>query len=133
MKNDIEIQINVLPDLTELAELHALAFNYQESRGEDYWKNVIAHSLCWLTIYREYRLIGFANVAWDGGMNAFLLDVAIHPEFARQGIGSSLVKRALVEAGLRGASWMHVDYQAHLQEFYLKCGFIKTRAGRQRL
>ncbi|GGR11659.1 GNAT family N-acetyltransferase [Deinococcus ruber] len=133
MDNPIEIQVNVLPEFTELANMHALAFDYQNPRAPEFWGAILAHSLCWLTVYREDRLVGFANVAWDGGVNAFLLDVTVHPEFARQGIGSSMVKRALVEAGVRGARWMHVNYQTHLQEFYLSCGFMKTRAGRQRL
>ncbi|MGY2895138.1 GNAT family N-acetyltransferase [Deinococcus sp. UYEF24] len=138
MNTPVGLRVSVTPDPAELAVLHVSAFRYPDGRGPEFWNNVMTHSLCWVTAHCEDqrcedRLIGFTNVAWDGGMNAFLLDIAVHPAFARQGVGSRLVRRALFAARARGASWMHVDYAPHLQGFYLSCGFTKTRAGRQRL
>jgi hypothetical protein len=28
-----------------------------------------------------------------------------------------------------GADWIHVDHEAHLEQFYKKCGFRPTQAG----
>jgi GNAT superfamily N-acetyltransferase len=75
------------------------------------------------------RLVGFVNVAWDGGVHAFLLDTTVHPEFRRQGIGVSLVRCAADEARELGAEWLHVDYEPRYAEFYRRCGFRPTQAG----
>jgi GNAT superfamily N-acetyltransferase len=79
--------------------------------------------------YDGERLVGFVNVAWDGGVHAFLLDTTVHPEFQRQGIATTLVRRAAELARERGAQWLHVDYEPHLEGFYRGCGFRPTLAG----
>jgi hypothetical protein len=33
------------------------------------------------------------------------------------------------EARRRGMHWLHVDYEPHLDLFYLSCGFVPTSAG----
>lgn len=93
----------------------------------------LEHSLCWVSAHAGERLVGFVNVAWDGGAHAFLLDTAVHPEFRRRGIGTSLVRCAADEARELGARWLHVDYEARYAEFYRRCGFESTLAGLIRL
>jgi ribosomal protein S18 acetylase RimI-like enzyme len=75
------------------------------------------------------RLIGFANVATDGGRHAFLLDPTVDPGYQRQGIGTSLVRLAAAEARARGCEWLHVDYEPQLAHFYRAAGFRATSAG----
>ena len=75
------------------------------------------------------QLVGFANVAWDGGEHAFLLDVTVHSNLQRRGIGIDLVHRATEAARRRGMNWLHVDYEPHLKRFYERCGFRPTDAG----
>ncbi|WP_425146888.1 GNAT family N-acetyltransferase [Deinococcus sp.] len=119
-----ELRVSALPDFSALAELHAAAFgDTAAAKPEDAerWQRVLARSLCWVTAHAGTRLIGFVNVAWDGGLHAFLLDTAVHPDFSRRGIGSQLVRRAAREAGARGAGWLHVDFEAHLEGFYRGC------------
>lgn len=86
-----------------------------------------------MTAHYGEQLTGFVNVAWDGGIHAFLLDTAVHPGWARRGVGTTLVVRAAQEAAMRGAGWLHVDYEPHLEGFYRGCGFGETRAGLRRL
>jgi len=93
----------------------------------------LEHSLCWVSAHVGERLVGFVNVAWDGGVHAFLLDTAVHPEFRRRGIGTSLVRCAAEEARELGARWLHVDYEPKYAEFYRRCGFRPTSAGLIRL
>ncbi len=94
---------------------------------------VLHHSLAYVCAYHDDRLIGFANVAWDGGVHAFLLDTTVHPDWRRQGIGRELVRRAAEAARERGMEWLHVDYEPHLDGFYRCCGFEPTLAGLMRL
>ena len=94
---------------------------------------VLAHSLAYVCAYDDETLIGFVNIAWDGGIHAFLLDTTVHPAWQRRGIGREVVRRATQAARDRGMAWLHVDYEPHLEPFYRSCGFTPTRAGLIRL
>jgi hypothetical protein len=41
---------------------------------------VLQHSLAHVFAFDADRLIGFVNVAWDGGLHAFLLDPTVDPQ-----------------------------------------------------
>lgn len=90
---------------------------------------ILSRSLVYLCAYSDERMVGFVNIAWDGGCHAFLLDTTVHPQYQRRGIGRSLVEMAVREATQRGITWLHVDYEPHLREFYQQCGFVSTEAG----
>lgn len=93
------------------------------------WDPVLKHSLVYLCAYSERRLVGFVNVAWDGGIHGFILDTTVHPELRGRGIGRRLVLRAASEARDRKLEWLHVDFEPHLRSFYDGCGFRTTEAG----
>src|SRR4029078_2992036 len=83
---------------------------------------VLSRSLVYVCAYRQDRVIGFGNLAWGGGIYAFLLDTTVHPEFQRRGIGRELVAHATQVARERGIAWLRADYEAHLAAFYRRCG-----------
>ena len=128
----IEIRIDPLPDIDSFAALSSAAWGEPWDDTYDL-ANVLSHSLVHLGAYDAGRLIGYINVAWDGGMHAFMLDPMVHPDHRRRGLGSQLVKRATELARERGATWLHVDYDPHLDGFYKSCGFGPTLAGLIRL
>ena len=90
---------------------------------------VLSQNLWHICALADGVLVGFVNVAWDGGLHAFLLDPTVHSEFQRQGIGTRLVHHAVELVRSKGVEWLHVDYEPHLSEFYAKCGFRTTEAG----
>lgn len=114
----------------ELNRLFAAAW---PDHGWTDYAPVLAHSLVYVCAYQEETLVGFVNVAWDGGIHAFLLDTTVHPGQQRQGVGRRLVELAAAEARRRGMEWLHVDYEPHLEPFYRGCGFTPTLAGLIRL
>ena len=73
--------------------------------------------------------IGFVDLAWDGGVHAFVLDTTVHPNARRRGVGRRLVKLAVEVAGDRGVEWVHADFDPHLRGFYHECGLRRTEAG----
>ena len=95
------------------------------------WDRISAHSLGWVGARdAEGSLIGFVNVAWDGGAHAFLLDTRTRVSHRRRGIGRELVRHAAHHAAMAGCEWLHVDYLPELSTFYLDgCGFRRTEAG----
>jgi len=113
----------------ELNALHAEAFAHPLLEI-DWIGQVKAHSLGWVTARDAGELIGFVNVAWDGGVHAFILDTMVNARRRRQGIGTQLVAVAAAEARAAGCEWLHVDFDDELQPFYLDaCGFKPTAAG----
>lgn len=94
---------------------------------------ILQRSLTYACAYDDTRLIGFVNVAWDGGVHAFLLDTTVHAEWQRRGIGQHLVQHARIAEQEAGIHWLHVDYEPHLDAFYRRCGFEPTLAGVMRL
>jgi GNAT superfamily N-acetyltransferase len=93
------------------------------------FRPVLQHSLTYITARDGERLVGFVNLAWDGGIHAFLLDTTVHPAYQRRGIGQALVQHAIEAAQTAGMRWLHVDYLPHLESFYRHCGFRPTSAG----
>ena len=88
------------------------------------------YSLGWVTAVEGEDLVGFVNVAWDGGVHAFLLDTMVRADRRRTGIGRALVETAVAGAQASGCEWLHVDFDDHLRGFYLdECGFTPTGAG----
>jgi GNAT superfamily N-acetyltransferase len=76
------------------------------------------------------ELIGFVNVAWDGGVHAFLLDTVVAQSARRRGIAAQMVAMAVRETKKGGCEWLHVDFDDHLKHFYFdKCSFKPTKAG----
>jgi GNAT superfamily N-acetyltransferase len=97
--------------------------------GDQDWEPVLRRGLGWVCALDGEQLIGFVNVAWDGGVHAFLLDTTVHPRAQRRGVGTAMVREAAALARERGAEWLHVDYDPHLAGFYQGCGFAPTPAG----
>ena len=111
------------------AELNALRTAAWAQVGDQDWEPILGRSLGWVCALDEGRLVGFVNVAWDGGFHAFLLDTTVHPAYQRQGLGRALVGEAAALARERGAEWLHVDFEDALAAFYRACGFQPTGAG----
>ncbi|HST63172.1 MAG TPA: GNAT family N-acetyltransferase [Longimicrobium sp.] len=124
--------ILVCPLLTD-AQLNALfAASWPEHEPRAFGP-VLERSLVYCAAFEGERIVGFVNVAWDGGAHAFLLDPTVHPEVRHRGLGSALVRAATNAAAERGAEWLHVDFEPHLQGFYRALSFRHTEAGLLRL
>lgn len=113
--------------------MHADAFDHT-AVNHDWKAQVHHHSLGWICGRTDGDLVGFANVAWDGGVHAFLLDVMVLREFQGAGVGRNLVSLATAQARVAGCEWLHVDFVENLSRFYIDaCGFKPATAGLIRL
>ena len=91
--------------------------------GKPGYDDVLARSFSWISAHDEVRLVGFVNIAWDGGVHFFMLDITVHPDYQRRGIGASLVRKA-IDACRGHGEWLHVDSDEELLErLYLPAGF----------
>lgn len=121
---------NERPDQRAMQDLMTSAW---ASPSQTQWGPILERSLCWVCAYHDEHLVGFVNVAWDGGIHASIFDTSVHAEYQHQGIGTALLHRAIFEATSRGAEWLHVDFEPHLEGFYARAGFRSTAAGLLRL
>ncbi|MFI5710096.1 GNAT family N-acetyltransferase [Kribbella sp. NPDC051620] len=129
----IDYQVRFAVDDTALSTLHALAFE-SPVEVQPWAARLDRHALTWVGAFSNDQLVGFVQVCWDGGAHAFVLDTAVHPSYGRQGIGKELVRLAAEESKAAGCEWLHVDYEPHLVDFYVKaCGFSPTEAALLRL
>src|SRR5215207_6040332 len=128
----IEITYQLSPTVTN-ADMNTLFAAAWADHQESDFTPVLSRSLVYICAYSGHELVGFVNVAWDGGVHAFLLDTTVHPAYQRRGIGVRLVQEAAATAQARGIHWLHVDYEPHLDIFYRQCGFQPTLAGLMRL
>jgi GNAT superfamily N-acetyltransferase len=117
----------------EVNELHAECFEHRLF-DDDWWKQVNTFSLGWVCMRVSGKLAGFVNVAWDGGVHAFLLDTMVTAPWRRRGHATRLVQEAVMHAKSSGCEWLHVDFDQELRDFYLDaCKFVPTDAGLIRL
>ena len=122
----MRIAIDPFPAAAELDALMAEAWAGGSAGG---WAKVLERSLVHVCSYDGDRLVGFVNVAWDGGAHAFLLDTTVAPAFQRAGLGQRIVGAAADAARSRGARWLHVNHEERLTAFYAAFGFRPTAAG----
>lgn len=113
------------------AELVELILSHGGRPSPGWWDAIRPHSLGWVGARSASGLlVGFVNVAWDGGDHAFLLDTKARGTHQHQGIGTELVRHAVAQAREAGCEWLHVDFQPELSPFYLgACGFRPADAG----
>jgi GNAT superfamily N-acetyltransferase len=113
----------------DLTTLHAEGFTHAVL-AVDWRARVEAHSLGWVCAFEADRLVGFVNVAWDGGGHAFVVDTVVEQGHRHQGIGRGLLTMAEGESRAAGCEWLHVDFEDELGDFYFDaCGFTPTAAG----
>ena len=122
----LDFRFDTRPTATELLTLGARWTDAEIAKVHD-------HSLTHACAYRGGVLVGYVNVAWDGGVHAFLLDPTVHPDYRHRGIGTELVRAMVIHLRDRGLDWLHVDYRPELEGFYRDCGFRPTTAGLIRL
>jgi GNAT superfamily N-acetyltransferase len=96
----------------------------------DWLSQVERHSLGWVCAFDGDPLVGFVNVAWDGGVHAFVIDTLVAGSHRHNGIGRRLLEVAERDSRAAGCEWLHVDFEEELRDFYLgACGFSPTPAG----
>lgn len=122
---EIELRLSPRVSSRKLNALFATAWPGHEARD---FRSVLRRSLTYVCAYAGGALVGFVNVAWDGGLHAFILDTTVRASHQHRGIGMALVAEAANAAKARGVEWLHVDFEEELLPFYQRCGFRPTEA-----
>ncbi len=70
VKDEIVYRVSPAVGDDELNELFADAWGDDEPTD---FRPILERSLAFVCAYQAARLVGFVNIAWDGGVHAFLL------------------------------------------------------------
>jgi N-acetylglutamate synthase-like GNAT family acetyltransferase len=101
---------------------------YQASKYNDWWSEVnvkamINHRYIVLTAWDGDRLVGTVNVISDGVNLALLDDLVVHPDYRRQGIGSTLIRSVLDRLNQLNLDFIQLIPIPGKEPFFEKCGF----------
>jgi len=111
----------------EIADLReAVGWN----RMEEAFTNKNLNNLFELGCYEGGKLIGYLNVVSNKVTDAYIQDVMVAPEYQRRGIGTELMKRALLRIKEMDIYMVSVIYgEETLRPFYEKFGFCTMLCG----
>lgn len=117
---------------TELHALHAASFGtrlYDETEW-DWVAQVAQYSLGWVVARDGDRLVGFANVRWDGLVHAYVEDVMVDESVRGGGVGVLLLGAVRDGSSTVGCEFLHVTFDPELEPFYIDAvGFTPVRGG----
>ncbi|MEU7577104.1 GNAT family N-acetyltransferase [Streptomyces sp. NPDC041068] len=109
-----------LPEAAEVAELFRAAELNGPLDDPDRMRRMLETSQCILTARVAGQLVGLIRVLTDLSFNAFVADLAVHPDRQRRGIGTELLRRATQPHP--GVKFV-VHPGNHSGDFYRKQGF----------
>lgn len=91
----------------------------------------LPNSLFATTIRDGERLVAMGRVIGDGGCNLEIVDVAVHPDYQRRGLGSRVMAALMDWIGKNAPRTAYVSLIAddHSPALYSKFGFEPTTPG----
>jgi GNAT superfamily N-acetyltransferase len=88
----------------------------EQHRWDGYWATLGGFD-------EQGRLMAWCALLSDGHQHGILLDVMVHPQRQKQGIGRALVAEAIGYFRAQGIGLIHVDFLPEQALFYERCGF----------
>ena len=88
----------------------------------------LPNSLFATTIRDEGKLIAMGRVVGDGGCNFAIVDIAVHPGYQRQGLGSLVMEGIMsyIEEYAPDSAYVDLIADDHSPALYSKFGFKPT-------
>jgi len=120
------IKQNSVVNSDEINSLMSLCWNDHENVN---YQSILDKSLAYITVREDSKLIGFYNLAWDGGRHATVFDLNVHPDYRHQGIALKMLELAPIIAKKNNIKFLHVDFDLKLEKLYKKAGFEIISAG----
>ena len=101
---------------------------YQASNYNNWWteRNVramLVHCYTIVTAWAGDQLVGAVSVVSDGVNYAHIDDLVVHPSFRRRGIGSTLVRRVLVQIKALNLDFVQLIPIPGREPFFERLGF----------
>ncbi|MEA1965230.1 MAG: ribosomal protein S18-alanine N-acetyltransferase [Candidatus Aerophobetes bacterium] len=128
MKGKIKIRQMKKKDLTEISQIEKLSFlNPWSFHAFSTELNKIGFAFYYVIEYEE-KIIGYAGY-WKIAKEAHIVNLAIHPDFRKRGMGTKLLKYTLQDAQVRGLTEVTLEARSSntaAHHLYEKFGFKKA-------
>lgn len=95
----------------------------------NHFRESLPSSYCYFSIKEKGKFIGFSRVISDEGLYAFIVDVMIHPDFQKKGIGIQPITYTVKELEKDNIRLIQLIFSPELEAFYQHCGFSILKAG----
>jgi ribosomal protein S18 acetylase RimI-like enzyme len=119
------------PDARSIAALYAAAQLRRPVDDPDRIARTYAGSPIVLSAWDGPRLIGILRGWSDGAYDGYVCDLAVDPEYQKQGVGRELLHRCVSQSAevqwVLRASVIADDYYAHLGWTRIENGWVWTR------
>lgn len=131
--SQVSIERMKMDDLDEVMEIERMCFTQPWTR-EMFKSDLLQTEFTYYIVARfKGKLIGYAGM-WVAGGEAHITTIAVHPNYRRRGVGSTLMRTLLEEALRRGAEIAVLEVRQSntaAQQLYRKYGFrpIGVRRG----
>jgi ribosomal protein S18 acetylase RimI-like enzyme len=96
---------------------------------EECYNNPLMNSYYHIACYDDGKLVGYVDSVSNGVTDAYIQDLAVHPEYQGQGIGTELMNRIIAKLKENRVFWISVSYDEMLQSFYKRFGFVQMLCG----
>lgn len=117
-----EIQLN--GDVTS-AEINDLMDLVMPGRKHDDFTETLKRSLGYVVVRDETgTLIGYCNLAWDGGRHATIFDLNVHPDHRNQNFVFPMLQKLVdVAKNTPDLRYLHADFNKFRTKIAEKYGF----------
>ncbi|GJM12962.1 MAG: AttT protein [Pseudohongiella sp.] len=115
-----------LPDIEEYRNLRVTCGLSPRSR--DAASKGLPNSLFSTTVRDKTKLIGMGRIVGDGGCNLEVVDIAVHPNYQRRGIGQAIMANIMsyIENNAPESAYVSLIADDHSPALYSKYGFELT-------
>ncbi len=115
-------------DLAAMLGLDALAFEPMWRKSASYFQEALAHAGSFVVAEIDGQIVGYE---WCEvyQQRAHLTRLAVHPAYQGQGVGSQLLRQAIIDATTLGADLLTLNTQQHNRRshaLYTRFGFVNT-------
>lgn len=119
-------QVNEAPRVEEFRALR-LACGLSD-RAVEAASAGLPNSLFATVIRHDKRLVAMGRVVGDGGCNFEVVDIAVHPDFQRQGLGQQIMQAIMdyLHAHAPESAYVSMIADDHAPALYRKFGFTPT-------
>ena len=118
------IPLNSLSKLQTLLNREAF---WAKNRSKDKLRKMLANSTEIVSVWKNFKLIGFGRATSDNVYRAVLWDIIVSKKNQREGIGALVIKTLLKAKSIRNVEKIYL-MSTKREDFYLKNDFEKVKS-----
>jgi N-acetylglutamate synthase-like GNAT family acetyltransferase len=120
---EIKYKENVIPPVEQIVALYELAALPRPTHDLPRIKKIFDHANLIISAWHEQKLVGIARSITDFAWSCYLADLAVHPDYQKQGIGNRLIQ--ITKSKVGDETMILLLSVPTAMEYYPKVGFTK--------